>query len=589
MRARKVNEVVGMPQSELIKLPAIRQGLFHQLYWLVFASSLAKKGACRRFSPRFSRFSPRRFSPFFGSPLLAGPKHIAKFLAEMCYSRREDKSKGRGGRALNFRLLCVLCFLSISVAATAVAQERVLHFPPDRSLGELKLLGEPDTKPICLGGGFHKGFTFPVSDLGEAKGGVQVPADARVALFVSGTECPDLSPLADLKPGEIESLSIAIKQVKGNVPRPPTSKGQGGDACLAMISKMEGLSRLSLYNIGATATGWAKLADLTSLQHLWINDYLDAAAAAQLGQVKSLRSLYVKDLTPLSVEVIKKMEASGRPFLRDATPISSEILCALAPFPSLEELHVRRIQPDAFACLNRFASLRTLSLGMGGGAEGMPQLNDMPALTSLEIDDLTDEELASFPDMPKLKTLQIIGKGYTWTAAGFANLSRFTGLENLAISAHYDDEAFTAMPIIPSLKSLGLLCPIINYTGPLTDAALEHIAKFRSLESLATLVGHFTDDGFEHLAGLPNLKWLYTPNSRVTDAGLAHLGKCTKLEYLVVGVTEVTDAGIAQLEGLSQLKELEFCWKSHPRITEEAVARLQEKIPGLTVNKWPPP
>jgi len=448
------------------------------------------------------------------------------------------------------KLISVLCLSMLVLANVAAAQERTLKFPSDRSLGMVKLLPDPEDKLSWWWG------NPPEETVAEAKGDVRVPADKHVGLVVSREGWADLSPLVDLKPGAIEVLWLPCG----------TSKDKPGDGCLVPISEMAGLKTLCLYEAGVTGAGLSLLTNMASLERLsvWEND-LDESAFAQLAQIRSLRGLrfYTGSL------------------------VSAETLSQLASLPLLEDLFLPQLQREAYSCLKQLASLQALFLGgVGHGAELIAQLAHLTSLQHLSMGDLTDEELAALPDMPSLKRLEIDGEGYEYTAAGFANLSHFTGLESLHVVGALSDAAVAAIEPLPNLKELRFQAGMNDSRDFISDAALAHLADFPSLEFLWLYFGRFNEEGLQHLSKLPNLKLLCMPNNMgLTDAGMEQLAKLCRLEQLKIRASNITDAGLMQLESLISLRELRLFCRHQSQITDEAIAHLQEKIPGLVIEE----
>ena len=447
----------------------------------------------------------------------------------------------------------VLLILSFAFAATSVAQERVLHFPTDQSLGMLTRAADADELD---GWRSVYGFWGMGPHLGEAQGEVLVPADVPVGLVViSGREFPALSPFADLAPGQIDALHIEARGVKP------------GDACLLPVTRMVGLSTLTINKTGITPSQWDMVANMASLERLSVFDDLDESDAAQVARMKSLRSLRFHSSRPLSPETIS----------------------SLATLPLLEELSVSRLEPAAYARLKELGSVKMLWLGNSDdGVENLQELARMPSLIHLEIE-LTDAGLAALPEMPRLKFLEIRGRGYAYTVAGFAPLSRFRRLEAFCVVGTLDDDAVTAIEPLPELKQFVHIVPLPRSGARWpniepSDMSLAHLARFKSLEYVDLRAGSFSEEGLQHLCALPNLKGLTMPNNlALTDAGMAEIGKCEGLEYLNVRAANITDAGLAHLEGLSQLQTLVLFVRHESKITDEAVALLNEKLPGLTV------
>jgi Leucine-rich repeat (LRR) protein len=419
-------------------------------------------------------------------------------------------------------------------------------------------------------GGYDDGWWCapPKTDFAEARGNVDVYPGMRLGLALSCDADKDFSPLADLPPGAIEAIWVNCGD---NLSKP-------GDAPLAAIAKMTGLKMLTLFNAGVTAAGISQLANLQSLERVSIFEKeLEDTVLDTIARLRSLRYLHI---------------------WRDYS-LPGDRLCKLAKLPSLQYLSLCEMDLFACKCLIEFPALQILRLDAGNGFVSVDYLDGLSNgglnnaglnnIHTLDIYNLSDEQFAALHEMPSVKKLSIQGKGYEYTAKGFANLSRLPQLESLKVYGRYRDEAIAAMPPLPHLKELclgGLMQDRVDY---LTDATLAHLAQFQSLESLEISIGQFTEEGLGYLSRLSNLKVLSIPNNMaLTDAGMAQLGKCSRLEYLTVRASKITDAGLAQLEGLPQLKELELYCGRESAITDKAIARLKEKIPALTVVTSPP-
>lgn len=457
------------------------------------------------------------------------------------------------GKPVCPKRLPVFCLSLLLLASLAAAQTRTLNFPSDRSLGKLMKLDG------------HRGYDFehmwflgyvPGDALAEAKGDVAVSEGVRLALDVSTEGWRDLSPLAGLKSGSIEAVLVYFSR----------TQAEGGDTALAAVSKIAGLKTLCLRGAGVTSVGLAQLASTDSLERLAVGqEELDDAALESIARIRNLRAL--------SVGPCKLVSAEG--------------LSRLGALPYLEELHVSWLQPGAYASLKQLGSVRDLYLGgWHHGIEGVAQLAGMPALRSLKIYDLSDEEFAALPAIPSLESLDITGRGYEYTAAGYAGLSRFPSLETLAIhGGSKKDEAFMALPRIPSLKVLQLSGAMVNDMDFLTDVSLAHISTLNSLETLELYKGRFTDEGIKYLSRLSNLKKLSIPSpDLMTDAGLACIAKLSRLEDLYIRGTNLTDAGMAELEKLPSLRHFQLFCRDEGEISDAALLHLEAAIPGLEIE-----
>lgn len=102
---------------------------------------------------------------------------------------------------------------------------------------------------------------------------------------------------------------------------------------------------------------------------------------------------------------------------------------------------------------------------------------------------------------------------------------------------------------------------VLDGGGQVTDAVLEELAAFESLEQLH-LGGSkaITDAGVAHLARLPRLRSLDLSWTGITDAGLQVLRALPQLERISLTMTRVTDAGMPTLASCESLERVELLW-----------------------------
>src|SRR5258708_4348992 len=75
----------------------------------------------------------------------------------------------------------------------------------------------------------------------------------------------------------------------------------------------------------------------------------------------------------------------------------------------------------------------------------------------------------------------------------------------------------------------------------ITDAALEELKEFKSLQDLDLRYTQITDEGLKHLRELRSLETLYLDFTRGTDAGLQELKELRSLRLISLIRTQVTD------------------------------------------------
>ena len=136
----------------------------------------------------------------------------------------------------------------------------------------------------------------------------------------------------------------------------------------------------------------------------------------------------------------------------------------------------------------------------------------------------------------------------------------------------------------------------------ITDAGLEHIARWKNLRRLQLVGLPITDDGLRQLVhlselrslqlggtkvrgkgltALRNLDWLRMDATPVQDDDLQHIARLDNLEQLYLDSTDISDAGLRHLAGMKRLRILNV---HGTKVTAEGVAWLQAKMPGITIG-----
>jgi hypothetical protein len=136
----------------------------------------------------------------------------------------------------------------------------------------------------------------------------------------------------------------------------------------------------------------------------------------------------------------------------------------------------------------------------------------------------------------------------------------------------------------------------------ITDAGLEHIARWKNLKRLQLVGLPITDDGLRQLVhlselrslqlggtkvrgkgltGLRNLDWLRMDATPVQDDDLQHIARLENLEQLYLDSTDISDAGLRHLPGMKRLRTLNVYGT---KVTAEGVAWLEVKMPGITIG-----
>jgi len=340
------------------------------------------------------------------------------------------------------------------------------------------------------------------------------------------------------------------------------------DAALVHISEMPCLENLSLHwNENVTDSGIARLKKLANLKKLDIaNSKATVRGVAQLAEIKTIDSLWVP----------------GR-------ILNDEVLSYLGQLSNLKELHIARPyhagpnQDKTFytdrglAMLAGLKNLEALSIGsIGVTDEGLSHIAGLTKLRDLSIFGcpITD---AGCDKLAALKSLDMLNLGYTeMTVSGLSRLSALPNLTNLHVNNIKPSRGALDLSGLSNLRKLSLW---IGRSSFFTDADLACMANLKKLEWLQMSPRRFSDRGLAYIAGLTEMERLGIGGPELTDEGLQHLAKMTKLDHLTIDDGNITDEGLTYLQGHDRLGYLSIT--SRKRISGAAKRSLREHLPDL--------
>jgi Leucine-rich repeat (LRR) protein len=440
-------------------------------------------------------------------------------------------------------------------------KERVIHFPSDTSLGQLRIQDAGSVRQL--------NYWFYWTDTGEpaleylceAQGDVRVPAGKRLYLAVNGTTSRNLSALSKLKPDDLYGITLSA------LPKDPV---EPGDECMPHIAHLTGLKSLSVPHI--TDKGLEFISNFKSLEYLNLRNRVTDRGMAYVAELPLLRGLYIEAMD-------SRITDAGLQHISKAT--------------SLEELVLwgERMGDAGLIHLRGLPRLKYLFLrGPHFTDAGCVHLKDIPSLRMLSYHEgvarITDAGLVHIADIPNLESLCLHGMKNI-TDDGIAHLSKMRTLKKLEIgSSQVTDRG---LGYLSQLKTLERLELPQDQKG-ITDTGLAYLAQLTNLRHLAISRIHYvdpkmnknyyTDKGLEALVKCRNLEELSIGSIGVTDAGMDHIAKLTKLKKLMLfGCDDVTDKGLAKLAGLKFMTSLHV---AHLNLTISGLNQLKS-LPNLTM------
>lgn len=328
-----------------------------------------------------------------------------------------------------------------------------------------------------------------------ASAGPDVLAGLKGLVLIDGTVAPsfwrDLHSLAHL-----EALGLS---------------GQAfGDPHLETLSALPSLTHLQLVLPFATHRGVEKLAGLKKLRYLALSKrtWTKRETLAALGHLEELRSLGLEG----------GMERDG--------------LSALAFLDHLQGLHLasnQKTTEDMFRSIAAMSQLRVLHIASPSNGAFFVQLSALTGLSSLilRLDDVVPEQLTWLQNLPRLRTLWLVGA------------SAFTDTNTLVLEGR-----------LPQVDRL------LVDAGRLSDAGLSALLQGQSPEVLVLGVPQASAVPLGRLTSLDRLRFLDMRGLTPGDGGLQAIAACKKLETLLLAGSGYGESGVQQLQNVASLRRL---------------------------------
>ncbi|MGL6195403.1 MAG: hypothetical protein ACRC2T_11340 [Thermoguttaceae bacterium] len=250
---------------------------------------------------------------------------------------------------------------------------------------------------------------------------------------------------------------------------------QFGDAGVRKFVNMDKLERLNLIYTGLTETGMMSVRKIPNLKVL---DIRGCTVIANTG-----------------MNSVAKMP-NLRTFQHRSGAVTDDGVEKLTACTNIDSLFLQDfdLTDKAGESLSKFEKLASLQLFRCGGigSKGLLELKGKPLnrLTLRGLDNFTDEGLALFKDLPKLKRLYLIELSAV-TDEGIANLADLAGtLEVLEINnlPKFTDESLKTIAQLKNLKELKIALSAI------TDKELKLLVDLPKLESLQLIDNGSVDE-----------------------------------------------------------------------------------------------
>ena len=457
--------------------------------------------------------------------------------------------------------LCVMFAPTFSLAGEST-NVRILHFPKDRSSGELHVQESGIPREITYW--FHWTGTDDRSEyLCEAKGDVRVPAGKHLSLYPNKAAWKDLFPLSKLGPDDLYGLVFRASTADSATP---------SDRCMPHIAHLTGLKSLNLGMTAITDRGMRYIRNLKSLECLYPPPRVTDKGMAYVAELTALKRLYIG-------------------YMVDAQ-VTNLGLLHLDKLTSLEELALtgQRMNDAGLAHLRGLPRLKYLFLrGRNFTDRGCVHLKDIPSLRILSFHEgvarITDASLVHIAQIPNLESLCLHGMKNI-TDDGLAHLSKMRSLRKLDISSsQVTDRGLSFLKEIKTLERIDLP----QRDQRITDVGLAHLSELPNLKQLSISRAHsaspernreyYTDRGLESLVRCRKLEELGIGSIGISDVGMGHIAQFTSLTKLnLFGCDNVTDTGLSRLAALKSLKNLSV---SHSAVSIAGLNKLKP-MPDLT-------
>jgi hypothetical protein len=389
---------------------------------------------------------------------------------------------------------------------------------------------------------------------------------------------------AALKKGGVELPAVILRELGGSFLNGGEELRIGGekmgDDQLRFLGRLDPpLKKLQIRGDSkVTSAGLQRIATLTGLEELSISlpDLKDDDVAA-LAALTGLRKLTLRSdrkeglsLTPaglaplVALTQVEQLGIGGHAFPPAVLATLPEV------FPRIKSLDMNHTFSNNADTLRAFARLQHLERIILGGNPWLPE-----------------DAMAEVGKMRSLRELNLVHTGEEHFGTAVRSLEGHPNLRRIEMAVRGDQLTDDLAPIFLTIPHLEVFT-FGNDPGPLTDAAVEIIARHPKIHTLDLAHPGFSDAVTQKLAGMPALHTLKIGAAHFTDAVLEPLADVQGLRVLEIGngfrSPVITDAAVAPLARLSRIERISFLLHPNATFSEEALAALKKQLPEAKIE-----
>lgn len=335
------------------------------------------------------------------------------------------------------------------------------------------------------------------------------------------------------------------------------------DECIPALVRLPKLKRLALDFTTISDAGLAKLVSSPSLAELDVSGTLVTPegiaklCADRPGLVVRCEGQFV---SPLEVTAARFLRLQGWrvefqrsigdgaisvDVPRRAEELSKLEVDCLKCFHRLH-LHITMDSPRGIsAILPELKGLERLDSYQEATGADLRRISRCKKLTFLNLSNhsLSDQDLAVFPELADLQTLDLSGNPIS--SDGIEYIFKLTKLHSLSLHGSFTANDLSRLSDLKRLTDLSLAYSKFEYN------AIPKLANLENLESLDLRGANLDDEGLASLLNLKRLVVLNLYGTRISDEGLLKLAQMPSLKYLNTPLSDdVTDHGRKQFRKL---------------------------------------